>query len=371
MRPTVMKVSAEAVAHNARLIRGLVPESVRMMCVVKADAYGHGAVRVARRLLDAGADAFCVAIVEEARELREAGIEAPILILGGAGEESIREAVRCRVSQAVYEPWMLDVMQDEAARAGVRATAHLKLDTGMSRVGVRTDAELDALLARWKACPDVSMEGVFTHFCVADTDPAYTDEQDARFNAGIAKIRAAGFAPIAHAAATSALLTRRWQHDMVRAGIGLYGTGMPGLEGELRYAQKLVSKPIRVERIAAGETVGYGRTFTAGRDSVIMTVPIGYGDGYPRILSNRASVLVKGRRAPIAGRVCMDMIMADVTDIPGVTLEDEVVLLGKQGDERITPDELAELAETIPYEIMLGFGARVPSEAVDGFGGKP
>ena len=365
MRPTIMNVSTDAVAANGRLIRSLVPGHVRMMCVVKADAYGHGAVQAARKLLGAGADAFAVAIVEEARALREAGIGVPVLILGGAGEESLREAVDCGASQAVYSTDMLDVLEDEAIRTGRQAVAHLKLDTGMSRVGVRTDGELDALLSRWRDCPHVTMEGAFTHFCVADSDPEFTECQNGRFEAGLAKIRAAGFRPVAHAAATSALLVPRYQHDMVRAGIGLYGTGLPGHEAELQYGQRLVSRPIRVERIREGDTVGYGRTFTARRDSVIMTVPIGYGDGYPRILSNRACVLVKGRRAPLAGRVCMDMLMADVTDIPGVTLEDEVVLMGSQGGERITPDELAEQAQTIPYEIMLGFGARVTVRHID------
>ena len=365
MRPTELVISTGAVAANARLMRSLVPASVRMMCVVKADAYGHGAVNAAYRLMDAGADAFCVAIVEEAEALRAAGIALPILILGGAAEPSLREAVRCAASQAVYDIHSLDVLRDEARRLGVRARAHLKLDTGMSRVGVRTDAELDALLDHWRECPEVDMEGVFTHFCVADTDPEYTDAQNARFEAGLARARAAGFRPVAHAAATSALLEPRWQHDMVRAGIGLYGTGLPGHAAELSYAQRLVTRPIRVETIRAGETVGYGRTFTAARDSVIMTLPIGYGDGYPRLLSNRADVLVRGRRAPLVGRVCMDMIMADVTDIPGVSLDDEVVLMGSQGEARITPDELAERAETIPYEIMLGFGPRVSRRTVD------
>ena len=209
------------------------------------------------------------------------------------------------------------------------------------------------------------MEGVFTHFCVADTDPAFTEIQRQRFEAGLERVRAAGFAPIAHAAATSAMLNPALQYDMVRPGIGLYGTGVPEMAGQLEYAQTLVTRPVRIERIAAGDTVGYGRTFTARRETLVMTLPIGYGGGYPRALSNRASVLVKGRRAPVIGRVCMDMIMADATDIPGVSLEDEVVLLGAQGDERITADELAELAGTIPYEIMLGFGPRVPVRLVD------
>ena len=173
--------------------------------------------------------------------------------------------------------------------------------------------------------------------------------------------------PIRYAgsANTSAMFKPELQYDMVRPGIGLYGSCVPELQGELVNAQTLSTYPIRIQRIEAGDTVGYGRTFTARRESLIMTLPIGYGDGYPRILSNRASVLVCGRRAPLVGRVCMDMVMADVTDIQEVSLDDEVVLLGAQGDERITPDELAELAQTIPYEIMLGFGARIPVQVID------
>ena len=365
MRPTIMRVSTEAVAANARAIRRRLPSQVKMMCVVKADAYGHDAVRTARKLIGAGADAFAVAIVEEAEALRAADIGQMILILGGASEESLRQAVRCGASQAVYTPRMLDILQDEAVRAGVPAKAHLKLDTGMSRVGVRGEEDLRALLYCWKRCPDVQMEGVFTHFCVADSDPEFTALQNRRFREGLDAIRAAGFDPIAHAAATSAMFKPELQYDMVRPGIGLYGSCVPELQGELMNAQTLSTYPIRIQRIEAGDTVGYGRTFTARRESLIMTLPIGYGDGYPRILSNRASVLVCGRRAPLVGRVCMDMVMADVTDIPEVSLDDEVVLLGAQGDERITPDELAELAQTIPYEIMLGFGARIPVQVID------
>ena len=339
MRPTVMRVSTDAIARNARRFRERIPASVRMMCVIKADAYGHGAAAAAKKLLAAGADAFAVAIVEEAKALRAAGIRVPILILGGAGESSLREAVACDA------PWMLDA--------------------GHARVGVRDEAALKELLARWQACPEVEMEGAFTHFCVADTDPEFTEVQRRRFVAGVEMIRAAGFNPIRHAAATSAMLNPALQFDMVRPGIGLYGTGVPEMAGELECAQTLVTRPIRIQRIAPGDTVGYGRTFTAERDTLIMTLPIGYGDGYPRILSNRAHVLVKGVKVKQVGRVCMDMIMADVTDVPGVTLDDEVVLLGAQGNEVVTPDELAEAAETIPYEIMLGFLERIPVEQID------
>ncbi len=363
MRTTVMRISERALYENARMIRGSVPENVKMMCVVKADAYGHGSAFAARAMLRAGADAFAVAIVEEAVELRAAGFDQMILILGGGGESSLREAVAADASQAVYESWMLDVLQDEAARRGVRARAHLKVDTGMSRIGARGDAALDALINHWRACcPDVEMEGIFTHFCVADTDPEFTKLQNTRFQDALLRVHSAGFRPIAHAAATSAMAMPECRYDMFRAGIGLYGSSAPGLD--VKPAQTLSACPVRVQRIRAGESVGYGRTFIAPRDSVIMTVPIGYGDGYPRILSNRASALVCGRRARIAGRVCMDMLMLDVTDIPGAGPDSEVVLMGEQGGERITPDELAEWAETIPYEIMLGFSPRVRREYV-------
>lgn len=180
-----MKISTGAIGDNARTIRASLPENVRMMCVVKANAYGHDSVPVARQLLSAGADAFAVAIVEEARDLRAAGIECPILILGGAGEASLREAVRLGVSQAVYDVQMLDVLQDEAEKCGRRALAHLKLDTGMSRIGVRGMDALEGILAHWKRCPNVEMEGFFTHFCVADTDLDYTGRQNAEFEAGL------------------------------------------------------------------------------------------------------------------------------------------------------------------------------------------
>lgn len=359
MRSTQMMISESALYENARAIREAIPAGVRLMCVVKANAYGHGSVQAAKAMLRAGANAFAVAIVEEAQELRAAGIRQPILILGGGNAQSICEAVSADASQAVYTPEMLRSMEAAARALGKRAKAHLKIDTGMSRIGVRGAEALEAMLACWKDCPNVEMEGIFTHFCVAENDEEFTRLQDSRFCEAIAAVRKAGYKPIAHAAATSAMLRPEYQHDMVRAGVALYGSLGSEIQGRLRHAQRLTCKPVRVDEIAPGDTVGYGRTFTAERKMRIMTLPIGYGDGYPRILSNRADVLVCGRRAPIVGNVCMDMIMADVTDIPGADSDSEVVLMGAQGNECITPDELAALAQTIPYEIMLGFSTRV------------
>lgn len=359
-----MRVSMGTLVENAKAIRARISPSVKMLCVVKADAYGHDALALSRALYDI-ADAYAVAIVEEARELRQGGIDKMIVVLGGACEESLRESVQIGASQAVYTPEALRVLEDEAVRSGRNARAHLKIDSGMARIGVRSEEALEELLKVWKECPHVEMEGCFTHFCVAETDPEYTSGQNACFDAMLCKVREAGFNPVAHAAASTAMLNPEWQHDMVRAGIALYGSCMPEMAGELRHAQTLATKPIRIECIHAGDTVGYGRTFRASRDTMVMTLPVGYGDGYPRLLSNRAEVLVHGKRAKIIGNVCMDMLMADVTDIPDVSLDDEVVLMGSQGNECITPDELAELADTIPYEIMLGFSRRVPRMIVD------
>ena len=357
MRSTSITISARALTHNARLIRSSLPDNVRLMAVVKADAYGHGLTFAARAFLDGGAQLLAVAIVEEAVKLREAGFECPILILGGAEESSLDEAVRIGASQSVFTPQMLLAMENAARRYNKKAKAHLKIDTGMSRIGVRGEEELKAMLEAWKKCPNVEMEGMFTHFCVSETDAEFTDMQNGRFERAVERVRRAGFDPITHAAATGAFEEARYMHDMVRPGLAMYGFGAK-LEG-LVPAQRLTSRPVRIERIAKGDTVSYGRIFRAERDTVVMTLPIGYGDGYPRLLSGRTQAIVEGKRVDQIGRVCMDMTMFDVTDVPGVSLDSEVVLMGTQGSETITPVELADIVGTIPYEIMLGFKARI------------
>lgn len=332
-----------------------------MMSVVKADAYGHGLIETARIQLASGAYGLAVALVEEGIVLREAGINAPVLVMGGASPEALRAAVAHHLALAVYELPAVRILQDEAKRLDTIAHAHLKIDTGMARIGLRGDAQLEAMLRALKDNPRVKPEGVFTHFAAAGTDPEFTRAQNTLFVKAVARVRAAGYHPLAHAAASEALLrdSTLW-HDMVRPGIALYGGQVRHLLPELVPAQTLVTRPVRIAPVPAGESIGYGREFFARKDSRIMTLPIGYGDGYARLLGGKAHVLVGGRRAPVVGRVCMDMIMADVTDIPGVQMDDPVVLLGAQGDERITPDELALLSGTIPYEVMLGFTARVP-----------
>lgn len=352
-----LTVDLDAIRHNARIVREQLHSGVKMMCVVKADAYGHNARAVARALA-AQADAFAVAVAEEGVQLRQAGIEQMILVLGRTDLADMEAAASAGLSLSVFEPGELAALERFAVKLGVPVKAHMKLDTGMSRLGVRTDGELAEMLTAWRDCPHVQMEGLFSHFCVADCDADFTEKQNERFIEMRDMVRAAGYNPICHCASSMALNKPRYQHDMVRAGVVLYGTGVDWADN-LRYAQRLTTHPVRLEWIQPGDSVGYGRKFIAERPTCVMTLPFGYADGYPRVLSGKADVLVRGKRAPLIGSVCMDMAMADVTDIPGVSLEDEVVLIGDQGDERITPDELGEKAGTICYEIMLMWHDRV------------
>ena len=365
-RPTVLSISLGTIEANFRRVKALCGDGVRQIAVVKADAYGHGMVSVARRLLNAGAWGAAVATVDEAVTLRDAGIAAPVLILGGSSEAGLREAARVDASQTVFDLHALQILSSEAARLGRPVRAHFKIDTGMSRIGVRGREEIAGLLEAWQACPGVMMEGIFTHFALADADPAFTALQKARFDEAVSLARKAGFQPLRHAAASTGIaLGPDYWYDAVRPGIVLYGAEVNASFPGILPAQTLSTRPVRVAWIEEGDTVGYGRTFRAERPTRVMTLPVGYGDGYPRILGGRANALVCGRRAPLIGRVCMDQLMIDVTDIPEADMNSEAVLLGAQGSQRITPDELARLADTIPYEIMLGFGARVTKRETD------
>ena len=365
-RPTVLTISLPTIANNFKLAKVVIQGKAKIMAVVKADAYGHGMIPVARRLVREGADALAVATVDEGIALREAGILAPTLVLGGTGQDAVVEAVERHLALSVYDADTLHRMDTAARRLGTVAHAHLKVDTGMGRIGVKGYRALEDLLDEWALAKHVKMEGVFTHFANADGDIGYTQWQNWQFNDALMSVHARNFRPLAHAAASTGMLAGEcYWHDMVRPGIMLYGAEVNHRFAGLEPAQTLSTSPVRVEWIEAGETVGYGRTFKCERRTRVATLPVGYGDGYPRILGGRADVLMCGRRAPIIGRVCMDQMMVDVTDIPEADMRSEAVLLGAQGEERITPDELARLAGTIPYEIMLGFGPRVTRRFID------
>ena len=364
-RLTRLEIDLDVIARNARYLRAKTPAQAKMMAVVKADAYGHGAVEVSRAALPNGADALAVAIPEEGVALREAGIEAPILVLGGVNAAGAEADVQFGLTQTVYDERTVENLQSAARRLGKTAAAHLKIDSGMGRIGVRTEDEARRVLAAIEAAPRVRLTGAFTHFATADESggEAFEREQHERFMALAGPVKAAHPEILLHCANSAAMLRApQYAHDMVRAGVALYGNPrFPGGEGEgLSEAMRWTTEAAYVKTVAPGETIGYGRAFTAQRPTRVMTVEVGYADGYPRRMGNRAYALVRGWRAPVIGRVCMDQAMLDVTEIPDARAGDEVVLLGAQGAQKITIRQLAEWMDVIDYEAMLAPSGRVP-----------
>jgi alanine racemase len=363
LRPTRAEIDLEAIAHNLAVLRRLAAPA-KVLAVVKADAYGHGVVPVASRLEDDGVDGFGVALAEEGLELREAGIRAPILVLNGVYGGAHADVLEAGLWPVVYDLGQVEAFDRAAPDRTYRV--HLKIDTGMARLGVPL-RELDAFLAGLERHPRCVVAGVMTHLSSADTDPTATAEQLARFERALGAIRAAGHRPsLVHASNTAATLGEpTGRYDMVRPGGGLYGIsfGMPEGTG-LRPALRLRTEIIALRELGAGEPVGYDQTHRCARPTRIATVPLGYGDGLPRELSNRGAMLVRGLRCPILGRVSMDLTTLDVTHVEGVHLGDEVVVLGEQrwGERRdsIDADEVARTAGTIAYDVMTSVSRRVP-----------
>jgi alanine racemase len=368
IRPTRAEVDLGALRHNAQVARQLAG-NCDVLAVVKANAYGHGAVPVARALVEAGVSWLGVALVEEGIELRHAGVAAPILVMGGSYAGGYELLVEYDLVPIVFRPEHLEGLALVARAAGKKVTAHLKVDTGMGRIGI-LPSEVDAFLdeaARW---PEVTLTGLASHFANADlADAALTAAQVRELGEVLARMRARGVHPAWRHLANSAGLVdkpdlkRGLDVNLMRPGLLLYGVAPASwLEPEATLRPVLTWKTgvTHVKRVPAGTAISYGSTWRAGRPSVIATLPVGYADGYARAFSNKAHVLVRGRRLPIVGRVCMDMVMADVTDVPAVEVGDEVVLLGAQGEERITADELAALEGTISYEVLCAVSARVP-----------
>ncbi len=367
-RPTRLVIDLSVIESNVRLLRARTPKAARLMAVVKADAYGHGAVPVARAALAAGADFLAVAIPEEGAALREAGLTAPILVLGGIAEEGAEAAARYGLAQAAFDLETVRWLDAAAKRHGTRVDVHIKADTGMGRIGVRDERALRALAEAVQASPNLNLAGVFTHFASSDEkDLAFTRLQAARFDALAAPLKQAKPDLLLHAANSAALLRcPQLTYDMVRAGIALYvSPDLPGDAGEgLGHAMRWETRAVHVKDIEPGETVSYGRRFTAQRVTRVMTLPVGYADGYHRAIGGVGRALVRGQSAPVIGRVCMDQTMLDVTDIPGASVGDEVVLLGRQGNERITAREIGTWCGMIDYEVVLSPTGRVPKAYV-------
>jgi alanine racemase len=363
-RPTRVEVDADAITHNVEYVAKVVAPSA-VCAVVKADGYGHGAELVARAALRGGASWLAVALVEEASHLRDVGIDAPLLLLSECRPDAMRRARELDVRVTLYS----EVGIDAAAAVGSRAhpwPVHLKVDTGMHRVG----AALDDVVARARAivdAPGLVLEGLWTHCAVADdVHDRFTATQLERFETAIAALASEGIAPpMMHAANSAvALLHPRGRYDMVRLGISMYGCPPAShhhdIARDLRPALRLVSRVSHVQVVDAGEGVSYGHRWRAHRPTTVATVPIGYADGVRRDLGlEGGSVLINGQRHPIVGVVTMDQLMVECNAGP-VAVDDEVVLIGEQGDDVITADEIADRLHTISYEVLCDIGVRVP-----------
>lgn len=357
--------------HNLAATRRLLRPGVGVVAVVKANAYGLGAVPVARAALSAGATALAVARVSEAVELREAGLRAPILNLAHTPPEEADLAVAYGVTPAVADPDAAESLALSAQRRGTQVPVHLKVDTGLSRFGAQP-GEWPALLARVAALPELRVEGIASHFATADEpDLGFAREQLARFREALAQARVLGLRPsVAHIANSAGVLALPEAHlDLVRLGItlsGHYPSPYVPRGVDLLPAVALKARLARVFCLPAGASVGYGQTFVTMRPTVAGLVPAGYADGMPRALSGRGAALVRSQRAPLLGRVSMDQCVVDLTDLPPVSPGEEVVLFGRQGEAWLTLDEFAGWADTIVHEALCRVGPRVPRVYRDG-----
>ncbi len=367
-RPTWAEIDLSALAHNFRVIRKHVGDGVNILAAVKANAYGHGAIECARRLEAEGVDWLGVALPEEGVELRQAGITRPILCLGGFWQGQETSLLQHRLTPVVYRLDVIEALDRAARDANVCADVHVKIDTGMGRLGVRADKvpEFCDALTRFQ---NVRIDGLMTHLAAADDESKeeFTDLQLSRFDQSIAAFRERGFTPtFVHAANSAATFAKRRSTDnLVRPGGSLYGFVRDVFPANidtppLQPVMSLHSRIVLLKTVPRGEKLGYGCTFETPRKSLIATLPIGYDDGYRRALSNKGRVIVRGYLAPVVGRVSMDLALIDVTDVEGVCADDQVTLLGCDGDLSIRAEDLGELAKTISYEITCGISSRVP-----------
>ncbi len=369
-RPVWAEINLDAAAANMRQLRKLVGPDVLIASVVKANAYGHGAVEMSETYLESGADQLAVAYLDEGIELRQAGITAPILILGHTDGCRAAELVAHGIDPAVFHEEDARCFSQEAVRQQRNAWLHIAVDTGMGRIGFLPKEESIAAIKRIAALPNITIAGMFTHFSVSDMadaeSVAYTQEQYRKLQWFYRRLQEEHISvPVCHCSSSAATLEFPDFHcDMVRPGIIQYGC-QPSDEV---VSKAFVPQPVmslrccisHVKLVEAGETISYGRHFTAKRRTKIATLPIGYADGYSRLLSNKACVLVHGRRVPQVGNICMDQCMIDVTDIPDAAVGDEVVLFGSQGNASVPLEELSHLIGTIDHEILCNINRRVP-----------
>ena len=360
-RPTWAEVNLGNLAHNFNQVKRVLAPRIKVMVCVKADAYGHGLIPVSKKLVSCGVDYLGVASIDEGIKLREAGIGLPILILGLILKKDIHPLFKYKLTTTVCDEELARALNSKAKLRGLRLNVHIKVDTGMGRIGVlHQDAQ--ALVRKIHKLKFINIEGIFTHFAFADMNRAFTVYQIDLFNRLIHKLNREGIRiPFIHAANSMGVIGYKKSHfNMVRPGLVIYGLyPKKHLKINLKPVLSLKTKALFVKRLPKGYGVSYGHDYVTRKNTTIITLPIGYGDGYPRNLSNCGPVLIGGERFKISGRICMDQIMVDVGDFK-VRLGDEAVLIGPQGKDKITAEELALLSDTISYEIVCGLGSRVP-----------
>ncbi|WP_248928718.1 alanine racemase [Paenibacillus hamazuiensis] len=374
-RPTRVEISLDALRHNLRAFQQVLPEHIKQMAVVKADAYGHGAYEVSKAALACGVEYIAVAFLDEGLELRQAGITAPILVLGYTPPEGVEIAWEHDITLNVYSLNVLEAIE-ELGRQGLfqlkPLKIHIKVDSGMNRLGLPTEAEAIAFIEKALQLPGVEVEGVFTHYACADEeDKTYTKQQHERFRRVVRHFEEKGvqFTYVHAGNSAAAIDTPELTFNMVRLGISMYGLYPSEEVNRRRIALEPVMSIktgiVMLKTVPPGSGVSYGVTYFTQGEETLATLPIGYADGFSRMLSGKVSALVQGKRAPVVGRICMDQCMLNVTGFSDIHMEEEVVILGKQGDERITAEELAGLLGTINYEITCMISHRVPRVYTD------
>jgi len=366
------QINLDAVVNNIIVLKNIMAKQSKFMAVVKADAYGHGAVKIAKKALESGADTLGVARLDEAVELRQAGITAPVLVFGYIYPAQAGLVNQLDLTATIYNFNMAKALSQRACDLGIRLNVHLKIDTGMGRVGIIVQKKIVQEIKKIKQLPGIETQGIYTHFAAADhKERAYTIEQLNMFDSLLNDLKKENIEfKVCHAANSAGILEYPDSHyDMVRAGISLYGL-YPSNEidksrAKLIPAMTLKSIITSVRKVPKGFKVSYGMTHKTDQKTILASVPIGYADGFSRLFSSKGYMLVKGEKAPIVGRVCMDQTIIDVGHIPGVKVEDEVVLIGSQKDKTISADELAQNANTINYEIVSSLTSRVKRVYVD------